>query len=533
MSTTTTSTAAPADTSCAAFRRLSPDALRPDAVHRFVVGEDTAVRVLSASEAADELGDPFAQRLLLQGIFPRTAGGVLEALDRASPEGDPLRKGFIFLVGEGSQIPMSPATADVQRRLRFLVARGLGADGADVLMSAFSPDEGDVEVMAWDARSGGFNFYQTVGQSSAWVFAGNSRHALAPPTRGKGPFESHLSGTFVMKELRFPWVHWHSQAANILPSVLPADPPLTGHPWVTGRDPKGALTCEIAVAKPGIRRWARVRFERLLAEGGVVDHPAGVMEQVLTTPSVNLISSQRESRAAQDGADVDLPQTFFVDSEALTEVLGLRPPPQFVVASGIYADNLDRFDVHLSDGRGFRQAGDAHFAFVVPERAFEDRVVLEQALEVGLLTRRLAACLLMTDFPNPVFSHRRASLLRHVPDTAVVHDGASTFSEQMADAITAAASGTADGSAEREFARRWEVGEDFAAAFDDELGRYYAAIEARLKTPDGYDAYVRLAESRRERVRSMPVFETPLLFAQAQVARQERSMGADGAVTEG
>ena len=536
MSSPTIAPGAPAaapDTSCGAFRRLSPDALRPDAVHRLVLGEDTAVRVLSGSEAAAELGDPFAQRLLLQGVFPRTAGAVLEALDRATPEGDPLRRGFIFLVGEGSQIPMSPATSAVDRRLRFLIARGLGADGADVLLSAFHPDEGDVEVMAWDARSGGFNFYQTVGQSTAWVFAGNSRHALAPPTRGKGPFESHLSGTFVMKELRFPWLHWHSQAANVLPSVLPADPPLTGHPWVTGRDPKGALTCELAVAKPGIRRWTRVRFQRLLGDGGVVEQPAGVLEQVLGTPSVNLISSQRESRAAQAGADVDLPQTFFVESEALTEVLGLRPPPQFVVASGIYAGNLDRFDFRLSDGQGFRQAGDTHFAFVVPERAFEDRVVLEQALEVGLLTRRLAACLLMTDFPNPVFSARRESLLRHVPDTAVVRDGASTFSEQVAEDVIGAAPGTADGSAEREFARRWALGEDFAPAFDDELGQYFASVEARLETSDGYDAYVRLAESRRRRVRSMPVFETPLLFAEANVPRLERSMGADGLVREG
>jgi hypothetical protein len=36
--------------------------------------------------------------------------------------------------------------------------------------------------MAWDRRSGGFNFHRTVGANSAWVFAGNSRHALADPT---------------------------------------------------------------------------------------------------------------------------------------------------------------------------------------------------------------------------------------------------------------------------------------------------------------------------------------------------------------
>jgi hypothetical protein len=96
------------DTTCGAFRRLRPESLQPGRVHRFVVGEDTAVRVLTQAEAARELGDPFATLLLLRGVFPRTAGEVLEALDRAAPAGDPLRRSLFFLVGEGSQIPMTP-----------------------------------------------------------------------------------------------------------------------------------------------------------------------------------------------------------------------------------------------------------------------------------------------------------------------------------------------------------------------------------------------------------------------------------------
>jgi hypothetical protein len=519
------------DTTCGAFRRLRPESLQPGRVHRFVVGEDTAARVLTQDEAARELGDPFATLLLLRGIFPRTAGEVLEALDRAAPSGDPLRRSLFFLVGEGSQIPMSSATAAVNRNLRFVVARGVGAEGADVLVSAFHPDTGDVELMSWDRRAGGFNYYQTVGDSTAWVFAGNSRHALTDPTQGKGPFESHLSGNFVMKELRFPWLHWHSQAANILPSVLPKDPPLADHPWVTGRDPRGALTCEIAVAKPGILRWTKTRFAQLLADGGVIGDPARIMVQVLGTPSVNIITSQTESRAADPGGTVDLPQTFFIDSEGFTESLGLQPPPPFEVSTGIYRSSLSRFRVRLSDGRGFERPGDTHFAFAVPERAFEDRAVLEEALRVGLLTRRLAVCLLMTDFPNPVFSARRRALLAHVPARATVINGASDFSEEMGDAITAAAPGTPEGSPEREFADRWARGEDFAS-FDRELQDYFSAVTARLRTQAGFDDYVRLAESRRARVRQMPIFESPLLFAETDIPRRSRRMRADATVEE-
>jgi hypothetical protein len=518
------------DTSCAVFRGLAPASLEPDRIHRFVVGADTAVQMLEHDDAAAQLGDPFATLLLLRGTFPRTAGEVLEALDAATPQGDPLRRGFIFLLGEGSQIPMSADTEAVERRLRFVVARGAGSEGADLLLSSFHPDEGDVELMAWDKVHGGFNFYQSVGRNSAWVFAGNSRHALSDPTQGKGPFESHLSGNFVMKELRFPWLHWHSKAANILPSVLPKDPPLVGHPWVSAENPQGADVCEIAVAKPGIRRWTRVRFEQLLARGEI-ENPARILMQVAGTPSINIVSSNRESRAVSPGQPVALPQTFFVDSEGLTEILKLPAPPAFAVAGQMYLESLRTFRFRQDDGQGFVRPGDTHFAFAVPERAFEDQAVLQRAIDVGLITRRLAACLLMTDFPNPIFSQRRASLLAHVPAKAVVNGSASAFSQQMGDAIAAAAPGTRDGSPEREFAERWARGDDITS-FGDELQAYYAAVTARLRTQEGYDSYVRLAESRRARVRPMPIFESPLLFARTDIPPGDRQMRADGTVVE-
>jgi len=531
------------DTTCQAFRLLSPASLQDGRIHRFVVGEDVRVRVLETEEASRELGDRFATALLLRSEFPRTAGEALEALQREAPElGEPL----FFLLGEGSQIPMSAATAGVRRRLRFLVAYGVGPEGADVLISAFHPEVGDVELMAWDHRSGGFNYYQTVGESSAWVFGGNSRHALSEPTQGKGPFESHLSGNVVMKELRFPWLHWHSFKANILPSVLPEDPPLVGHPWVSAGKPDGADVCETAVAMPSIRRWTRARFDRFLADGGTIDAPGRLLLQVLGTPSVNIVSGPQQTPALAPGDDVILPSAFFVDLEALAIVSSLpRPedggppplqprlpaPPVFTVPFEIYRQNLIDFRVRLDDGDGFVRPGDTFFPFAVPETAFEDLAVLEEAIRRGLLTRELAACLLMTDFPNPVFSLRRAALLAHVPVAATLADGASTFSDEMGDAIAAAAPASPVGSPEREFADRWSRRDDLAS-FGAELLAYYDAVTARLSTQAGFDDYVRLAEARRDRVRLMPIFESPLLFARTNVPKRAREMRADGSVVE-
>jgi hypothetical protein len=526
-------TSAPPHEGCMAIDELT--GLDQAAIHRFVVGDNTGLKTLSQDEAAAELGDPFATLLLLNGVFPRSAAEVLTAIEAATPAGDPLRQTQFFLLGEGSQIPFSTETQALIRNLRFVTAVGGGPAGPDILLSAFNPDDGDVELMAWDHRNDGFNFYRTVGQTRAWVFAGNSSHALTDPTQGNGPFESHRSGAFLMKELRSPWINWHSPDGPVQPSVFAEDDPLRNHPWFIGREPGGALTCERAVARPAITRWAKARFDKL-ADAGEINDPERVMRQVLDTPAVNLVSSRTEAATAAQVETIDLPPTFFVDSEMLNEVLGLPAPPGLTVPSSIYRKSLETFDVKLTDGGGFTRIGDTHFAFVVPERGFEDREAVREAIRIGLLTERFAAALLMTDFANPTFSARRASLLAHVPDEATVANGESDFSEQMAEAIVNDARSKPADSAEAEFARRWEAGEnnqDWKETFGGLLNDYYAALAAALSGQDGWDAVMRLAESRRQHVRDMPINESPLLFAQTNIdGNKARSMRPDGTIEE-
>lgn len=526
---------APVDESCGAFTRLQ-GSLEPG-VHRLLVGADAAPQKMTDEQIREDLGDPFATELLLQGTVPSTPEELLSALKRTAGAGDPLGAQMSFIVGEGSQIAMSPETAAVSRNLRFVVTTGPDPnDGPDILLSASFPDQTDrIELMAWDRRAGGFNYYTTtIGNPAAWVFAGNSRHALSPPTEGKGPFESHLSGALLMKELRAPWMNWHSPDANILPSAFAEGDSRVTHPWFIEKEPLGAVTLEAAVAKPAMRRWAKARFNASLQEDGSFESPRRVMRQILGAPTANLITSHIESRKAVREESFDVPQTFFVDSEGLTEILGLRPPPPFNGVGSIYAQTLQKFQTKVDDENGFVREGDTHFAFLVPERAFEDNVVLKQSLDVGLLTPRLAVSLLMTDFPNPIFSARREALLAHVPETATITNGNSTFSQEMADVILAAAEQSAAGSSEREFAERWNVGEDFVVPFSALLQSYYEAVTAQLKTQKGFDAYYRLAESRRRRAQMMPIFgEFSLLFAKTEgIPPGERSMRADGTVEE-
>lgn len=521
--------------SCRVFEELASSAASNTLV-RFIVGEDHEPKTLAREEIPQDVGDPFATLLLANGIFPKTAEGVLEALDQAVGAGDVLAKASqrSFILGEGSQIAFSDAPG-LERMIRFLVARGSGADGPDLIVSAFSPDQADqVEVLAWDRKFGGFNFYRSLGTEGGWVLAGNSRHALIDPTQGKGPFESHKSGNFLMKELRSPWNNWHSPDANIMPTAFADDDPRRSHPWFTQKEPGGAAVCETAVARPSISRWVKARFDAIAAGGGAIDDPGRIMEQILDTPTVNLITSHTESEIATSTASVDLPQTFFVDSDGLHELLGLQAPPNFTVAGSLYVAALEAFAVKLTDGETFQRSGDTHFAFLIPERAFEDQEVLRVAIGVGLISQRLAASLLMTDFPNPVFSRRRASLLQHVPGSAQISGGQSSFSQDFANAVLAAAETSPEGSPEREFAERWNTGESFQDAFNTLLGNYYAAVTARLATQQGFNEYFQLAESRRQKVRGMPIFETRLLFAETNIVDAGRSMQADATIaTEG
>ncbi len=188
--------------------------------------------------------------------------------------------------------------------------------------------------------------------------------------------------------------------------------------------------------------------------------------------------------------------------------------------------------MRLEDGN-FKRRGDTHFCFLVPERAFEDQEVLRVAIEIGLVSKRLAACLLMVDPWNPIFSERRSSLLRHTPAAASIQNGKSTFSTDMAKAILAAAENGPPGSPEAEFAERWAVGPQFKQPFRKLLRPYVDAVEKQAKTQAGFEAYFKLAEARRNEFRKMPISEFPLLLPKTNIAAAPRRMRRDGTVEEG
>jgi hypothetical protein len=144
----------------------------------------------------------------------------------------------------------------------------------------------------------------------------------------------------------------------------------------------------------------------------------------------------------------------------------------------------------------------------------------------------------MVDFPNPIFSKKRQRLLEHVPDIAF--EETDDFSQTVADAIRSTTAATEPGTPEHEFAQLWDAGQNFEDRFNELLQNYYTAFAQRLATQEGFDSYMRLAESRRNVVRGtppdfddrMPIAESPLLFSRANIPSGERRMLADGTVEE-
>lgn len=250
-------------------------------LRRFLVGRDQRPVTMDAAEIERELNDQFALVLLRNGVFPTTPEDVFGQFDQRIAESHPLASGTerSFTVAEGSQIAKDPARR-FDRRLRFLVTRGQGPGGPDLMISTFDPQGGDIEVMAWDDTSGGFNYYRTIsGADGSWVWAGNSRHAWEQGTRASGPFESHPTGNLLFKELKLPWTHWHSGRATMDRLDLATGDQRGDHQWFANSD---AYVLE-TLAKTSITRWNRTRIAQIAASG-TIDDPKQLMERIVGSP---------------------------------------------------------------------------------------------------------------------------------------------------------------------------------------------------------------------------------------------------------
>lgn len=471
-------------------------ALEPGKLYRRISGRDDRARPVSDEELA-ALGDPMAVGFFRVGTFPST---VQELLSKLPATAAASRK--VYLVSEAGQIPPD---AIGERDMRFVITTAVGGSQVDLLVSTQAggdPKEGFLQVAAWDPGARVFNFYARF--ESSWVWAGNSWHALEPDSRGKGCFDSHVNGSVVMKELRIPWINWQSERATIR---FAEDDPL--HRDQLFQQVIGAQQLELTV-RSLVTRWTAARLAAVTANG-VVDHPDRLLRHLFTSTTVNLASTDRQSsNITADSPDLTPPTGFWLNQDVLFDDLLLftqAAPPR--AAAARYVAGLTRFGFELEETHSaFSQPGDTFFAFVVPEAAHEDNEVVRQMVRKGLISAKFAACVLMVDFPNPVFSPARSHLAQYVPTmpTKTVE-----LCDKVAQAISDAARTLPADSPEGRFDAHWRVPDDaWRTVFGQRVDAYLRKVTEQIRTESGFDDYVRLAESRRRQFRLMKLNEFEL-----------------------
>jgi hypothetical protein len=306
-----------------------------------------------------------------------------------------------------------------------------------------------------------------------------------------------------MKELKLPWMHWHSQSSQIRDDIFAPGDPVRQDPLYNGPGLKGGEDLELIV-RSGTARWTRSRFDKRTV-GGSLLNVKEFLRHVAANTTVNLTCSPQQSASLSDTDVLRMPTTFFVNSDCLIDELALPATLSRAKApASFYREALSRYAVRLQDGSSVLER-DTHFAFPVPEPALEDQMVLRELLARGCLSRRLALCLLLVDFPNPIFSDKRGSLLEYVPEETLL-DGGADFDNRFVAAVKRVAPDKGPDSAEVEFARLWET-PGWEAEFAERVSRYWTAVQSRLLTSEGFDAFFRLAESRRRQFRKRPLAE--------------------------
>ncbi len=508
------------------------DGLTAGVIHRLVLGVDAPPAVpMAPSDVETLLRDPFAKLALKKPPFPLSLRELLGVVDHFNnePAGLPEQKSFV--VADGGKIPWSEETATLNRFFRLAVVRARGGDVRLLISSSVAIDSHDadafLQVIGWDPANEVYNYYERRG--GTWIWAGNSWHALQAESRGKGPFDSHVNGSLVMKELKIPWSHWHSESSAIAEDALAPGDPLRTEPLFVDRT--GAQVLQVGVVQPGIDRWTEARVRKTLLPGHCDPRP--LVRHCLETTTVNLISADVASASVTADERLRLPPSFFLNVDALIDLLEIDADIGPVeVAGRLYLESLQEFEVVLHQG-DFYWAGDTHFAFLVPEAAYEDLSVLDYLLRRGFLSPRFAACLVMVDYPNPVYSRRRERLARYVPFHAARAPQGWDVESQFVAAVQHAASGGPADSPEREFLAYWDLGEGgWKPHFQNLIETYFAAIQARADTRDGFFDFFRLAESRRRRFRRLPLAEFDLTLPQTNIppGAPDLFMRSDGAI---
>jgi hypothetical protein len=206
--------------------------------------------------------------------------------------------------------------------------------------------ESFLQVASWNGSE--FRFYQNdlvngTGSGSFWNYFGKSMDAFGA-SEYLGPFNGHVNGSCIMKELHSPWLHWYgSPSSPYFDSCFTSDDIATFEkaPYITNME-QGLLSrvnnnpneLENAV-RSGISNWFGQRLKNdfihtMDGRSKPLESPTHIPRwtaHMFLTTTINIGAAER-TRDAEKPDEYDLPYDHFYNNELLQGfdlMLGVQP----------------------------------------------------------------------------------------------------------------------------------------------------------------------------------------------------------------
>ena len=502
-----------------------PD-VNPYNPYRLIEGVDPCLQLLSAADLA-QLQDPFAVNVLQKGVgqsdlWPSSVEQIVTRLS-AVPEFAASQKSY--LVGEGSQITASFVSRDAPRNLRYIITWGTSSSPSVFLSAAPTGTHSDrpapfLQVIGYDQKKNVFNYYQYLpneGQPTrTWTWAGDSTWSRNSASAGQGCFGCHINGALNMKELIPPWNNWSSPDGSISAGNIPT---------AVAQDPLYAALSGADVLQTnfqGLQSHYTQGFVASSIMNGTISNVPALLNRLINTTTINFQSSLSKPF---DATAIQVPSDFFIFHSALTmpQINLAFTMPELKITRSMHDAFVSEHKFALQQvGAGgselvYQQPGTTFFAFFVPAPSFEDMVAIRELINHNVIDANFAASVLLVDFPNPVFSTQRSSLMKYaqqIQTAQVLVSGSANpngVPAQFIALVTAAARGQApcnpatlaSCTPEQQFLN-FARQADWQQRAMDQINPYLNAISQRIGTSTGADDYMTMSVSRQSQFANAP-----------------------------
>lgn len=386
-----------------------------------------------------QLGDPFFELVIKASPQPKLLQDVEAAIQPQSAE----RLRFAVDERLQSKAPgLRRAVLSFEGRTVNTEGVSIDVDGTVMLSVSFAPRQlpavaTGTEAWGWDAALGRFNYYKLEGNN--WTFAGSS---AGPEVQAKtGCMACHHNGVPIMKELIEPWANWHSSEDQILHLFDgPWNPPAarifpSGAPN-SAEELEGQILQMVSEFHDHEIDRAKRRLGPDLIE---ITNARALLAPIFQTTEINLGSAQLTTGALHPfsatlsgpGGTLEIPNTHFLNARVLASggfpgastagSLNIADAQMFKDAARMpaetYASIVQAADLRLATcvRTNAEPRGDARFAWLHPEPGLFDVMRVQQLMLTGIIDAEFLAAAMAVDLRVPVFSEKRANLLRFVP----------------------------------------------------------------------------------------------------------------------